>query len=343
MEELQFITDGSLEEIKTLLKCTGEKKLAVAYWGSGATKEFGIKELADAENIFVLCDLFSGSCNPKEIKALLDRGCKVKTIDGLHSKVYCSSNTAIIGSSNASANGFAFNNSPYGKNVEANVLVLERAFVLKVNDWFDHYWNSALAKIITPLMLKDAQPLWHRNSYGKERQNSETLIELIDRKAILPNRINAKVLFYSDSGASKKAIETYQNYGAGRYDEAQRRIIGNAYPFYEDSTDWPVTAGSVYIDFSSPASKPVFGGIWKVRDDFAVQVGDGPHRIILLDRELDLDGVRLAASDTRLFCHAIAKFMEKNPKLWAATKANHYNIFELSFADFWKKVVLPAR
>jgi phospholipase D-like protein len=343
MQELQFISDGSIEAIKTLLKCAGEKKLAVAYWGSGATKEFGVKELPDAENIFILCDLFSGSCNPKEIKALLDRGCKIKTIDGLHAKVYCSTNTAIIGSNNASANGFAFNKSAFSKNVEANVLVSEPTFVLKVNAWFDQYWNSALAKSVTPLMLKDAEPLWTRNSYGKGRQNSETLIELIDQKRLLPDRINAKVIFYSGGQPSKKALETYEDYGVGQYDEAQRRAFGDYTPFYEDSTGWPVNPGAVYLDFSTQATKPVFGGVWRVRDNFSIQIGNGPSRIILLDQELDLAGVRIAASDTKLFCDAIAKFMKRNPKLWAATKANHYNIFEFDFAEFWLKVFLPAR
>jgi len=63
---------------------------AVAYWGKGATERLGLDKIRK-KPVRIICDLWSGACNPNELQKLLDRGFKLRTKDRLHAKVYITS------------------------------------------------------------------------------------------------------------------------------------------------------------------------------------------------------------------------------------------------------------
>ena len=80
--------DGAetVERLRKMLSAGKEARLAVAYWGAGARKNLWPKK--PKETVRILCDLFSGGCNPEEIKSLLAPNVEIRTKTGLHSKVY---------------------------------------------------------------------------------------------------------------------------------------------------------------------------------------------------------------------------------------------------------------
>jgi phosphatidylserine/phosphatidylglycerophosphate/cardiolipin synthase-like enzyme len=103
-KSMKFL-DGAAatEEIKKLTVSSKNARLAVAFWGDGATAGLGLIEKGKSATI--ICNLKSGGTNPQEIQKLLDNNISVKQCDTLHGKVYLFDDHVILGSSNASANG----------------------------------------------------------------------------------------------------------------------------------------------------------------------------------------------------------------------------------------------
>ena len=111
---MRFLTGVEIQQhVSRILRRTGVASVAVAYWGTGATKLTGIERHPDPGQIRVICDLLSGFCNPTEIKGLIWLGVRVRTLDRLHAKVWMSGDDIIVGSANASMNAL-FNNVEAG-------------------------------------------------------------------------------------------------------------------------------------------------------------------------------------------------------------------------------------
>ena len=100
--DLQFLHGRALARaIVEALK--GERRdLAVAYFGKGAMQRLGLKAPKGAR---ILCDFWSGCCNPFEIELLIRGGADIRDSRGLNAKVYIGSEEAVVASANASANG----------------------------------------------------------------------------------------------------------------------------------------------------------------------------------------------------------------------------------------------
>ena len=94
-------------------------KLAIAYWGTGSVDALGLH--GTDQKITIVCNLSQGCTNPAEIRKLLARGATVYSSDILHAKagVIEDLETAFLGSSNASSNGWNFERAG---NAELNVL-----------------------------------------------------------------------------------------------------------------------------------------------------------------------------------------------------------------------------
>jgi phosphatidylserine/phosphatidylglycerophosphate/cardiolipin synthase-like enzyme len=103
----------------------------------------------------------------------------VRTVDGLHAKVWCFDNSAIIGSSNASTNGFGLEENEIFGNVEANVLIRDEQFVADVRNWFDATWK--IGKKVTKSDIEDVRPLWIHRRSGRHRQGTLTLLGKLRR------------------------------------------------------------------------------------------------------------------------------------------------------------------
>jgi hypothetical protein len=102
-----FLTGSNVvPDLKELIARADWVRVAVACWGAGSRALFDFGKAAN-KDVKIVCDLMSGACNPDEVESLIgffgdDR---VLTLDGLHAKVWLTEHGAIVGSSNASANG----------------------------------------------------------------------------------------------------------------------------------------------------------------------------------------------------------------------------------------------
>jgi hypothetical protein len=162
------ILDGPSAEktIRTNLSASKEARLAVAYWGSGAIERLGIaaavKHGADIE---VVCDLMSGSCNPAVIRQLRNMlgAERVLTRADFHAKVWITDAGAVLGSSNASANGLGFEGDEIDGLIEAN-FAIDSSDTEEISTWKDWYRDQARkgAERITDTMLDEADERWRR-------------------------------------------------------------------------------------------------------------------------------------------------------------------------------------
>lgn len=312
----------------------------MAFWGKGAAEQLGISKANGAE-FQIICDLFSGACHPKEMQKLLSLGCQIKTIDGLHSKIYCNESHVIIGSSNASSNGLASNEKQFSGNVEANVLIAEGSFVRDVNRWFDDHWMMPSALPVTTMLISEAKPIWLQNCAAR-RQFATGLLSRARQHPSLVRTIKARVIYYPVDSGSERAYSTFNLRGRSKYSDAELHFLNGDLPYYDDQVGWDVQPGDVFLDFECPKPKgrATFYGIWKVREDPFIYVGRSKkHRIILLDKLTDVDGLRISGSDKKEMEQAIDRYMKADLKRWET--GEYGDFFDVSFADFWRNVMLP--
>jgi len=122
------ILDGPRAEkrIRSLLGDARWVRIAVAYWGGDAIGRLGLGKLK-TDDVHIVCDLRSGGCDPAIITQLQDLfGRKrVLTNDRLHAKLWLTDQGAVIGSSNASTNGFGKVGQQASGLIEVNVFTTD--------------------------------------------------------------------------------------------------------------------------------------------------------------------------------------------------------------------------
>lgn len=130
-----------LEQVRTLVCEDGNVLAAVAFWGCGAVEVTGIDYKRNGR-VRILCDVFSGACNPNEIQTLLNcSNVKVRTLHGMHAKVWANGDHVIVASANASMNGLGFEAGDC--NVEAAVQLRNPTMAKQVRKWFKKNWKVA--------------------------------------------------------------------------------------------------------------------------------------------------------------------------------------------------------
>lgn len=153
----------------------GPLDLAVAFWGKGAVKELG---LTRNREIRVLLELQSGATNPEELKILQGlRHVEVKHLPRLHAKAYISETDAIIGSTNASANGLGTEGTESRRWHELALHTTDATTVKAAKAWFESKWSSAMP--IKPSDLKMLQSAWEkrRKIRPKVRTNARDVLD----------------------------------------------------------------------------------------------------------------------------------------------------------------------
>lgn len=281
-----------LQNIVQLFGTKGSADVAVAYWGSGASESARIVDRPGRTR--VLCDLFSGACNPEEISLLMESDVNVRTLDGMHAKVWCLGDTVIVGSANASANGLGLENAGQIINTEAAVKIQDAELAASVSQWFQHIWE--VAHPITRTEIEEVRSLWEERKRNTHRQHSRTIgnILLSDQAKSLPERI--RVLVYNGGNPSSEAEEAFSS--GGRHTYASDFLARYPMPYYEDCTDWKVKPGDIIFDFHRRGRRKtlVFNGIWKVRRKsgflLVPKKGFPNNRVILCDLLLDVAGYR---------------------------------------------------
>ncbi|WP_242141021.1 phospholipase D family protein [Sphingomonas sp. TREG-RG-20F-R18-01] len=129
----------------------------MAFWGDGAIERLGLDRHEIKAKI--LCNLESGACNPAEIRRLRDMpSILLKSHPALHAKVYWTFGAAVVGSSNASANGLAVEGADLRAWLEANVRVKDQVTLDEIEDWFGRVF--AAGHEISDPDLERATALW---------------------------------------------------------------------------------------------------------------------------------------------------------------------------------------
>ncbi|WP_413205872.1 phospholipase D-like domain-containing protein [Rhodospirillum sp. A1_3_36] len=131
--------------------------IAVAFWGQGASEALGLNQGIKSK---ILCNLESGCTNPEEIRKLIQYGHTVRTNKILHSKIYITGESAIIGSSNASSNGLCLNKTESESWLETNILLEDEASVEHAKNRFIELWDNENTNTITMESLRESEEKW---------------------------------------------------------------------------------------------------------------------------------------------------------------------------------------
>lgn len=169
------------EQIKRGLASSSDAQLAVAFWGDGAIEELGIDTRIGP--LAIICNLEAGGTNPAVIAALLKMKVpggghlSVQQNDRLHAKVYLFDDFAIVGSSNASTNGLAFEGGELSHWFEANICVRDEAVLASIRTWM----GELVGRDINPADLKRARAAWaaRRSIMRMPRDISSTVLEAL--------------------------------------------------------------------------------------------------------------------------------------------------------------------
>ncbi len=308
-----FLDTSTTEQaIRDLLAEGGSARAAVAYWGAGATKRLRIKA---GQDLTVVCDLMGGSCNPDEVRKLqsLIGPEKVRTHDRLHAKVWIGKAAAILGSSNASANGLCFEEKEASALVEANVRVQDSKVVAALDAW----WNANV--------WRDARPITEENlQLASERFKQRRKRRPIWAKGNLLSSLQHDPSAFADRGicvwvqnwakASQEAV--------GMVEEIRTVRSDPGIDLWENIED-PPAPGSTVIDFNVGRGLPKLTGLWHILDDQP-------------EYEDDYDGPRL------LLCRRVVSYEALplgNEKAWrqAAKRASATGETEWSVDDFARR------
>lgn len=249
----EFLTEQQIVKL-IQMKLSGGSSLsaAVAFWGSGAAEKLNIHH-KNAHLVEIVCNLRMGGTNPNEIIELQRRGVKTKHRDDLHAKVYIFDDSAIIGSSNASSNGLAFQEGEGVSWREANIFITDRRIVSEMKAWFADINNSA-----SPVLSKDLKiagdawskrrsrnPIRARNLYEAASTNPKTLEG---------HQIYISITSEEASGDAEKAVEKHRK--TASFDDASR------ISYYENWRNIPEDI--VIIDFFGDCKNGVeFQGIYQ--------------------------------------------------------------------------------
>jgi hypothetical protein len=222
----EFLTEHKImERIGTMLSVAERADLAVAYWGQDATNKL---KLSNAEKpIRILCDLWSGACNPVEIKKLLGHShVAVKTLNDLHAKVYWTPTCAVVGSANASANGMSWENDETAGLIEAALLTEEKILLDAILKWFEDRWEEA--EEVDSRLLERVRPIWWKARRGRRPPTptqGQTILTVFDDNPGWFKELPLRLIGYEfgeDGVAEEKAFnkiksESYSSKDLKRY------------------------------------------------------------------------------------------------------------------------------
>lgn len=210
-----------IQRLKTAISAQPDTRLAVAFWGAGASEALGLTKGSKAR---LICNLMSGSTNPSEIETLQDLGIEVRKHATLHAKIgIVGEGLSFVGSSNMSSNGLGFEGREQSGWEETNV-VFDHADS-DISTRFEALWGDATP--ITKSDLEKAADLWRpRRTFALRNKALAAQNEISIWKAIVENddRLRAApcvVAYYyemndDDKAAFNAAEEEIKNeYGAG--------------------------------------------------------------------------------------------------------------------------------
>ena len=171
-------------------------QIAVSYWGKDSLDDTGLHERIDSKNsgpVQIICDLFSGSCNPNPIKTLISKKrVEVKTLRGFHAKVWICGHDVIVGSANVSINGLGSDDKESkAGNVEAAVKVSDGDVARKIQSWFREQWDRNDCVNVTKREIEKAEKIWRARG---QTPSDSSVPEIPDKD--LTDRFERYQIFY---------------------------------------------------------------------------------------------------------------------------------------------------
>lgn len=289
-----------LSAIKAAFEDAERADLAVAYWGLDAVKRLGVGGIAGP--VRILCDAWSGACNPEELERILklETDVELRTLRGLHTKVYLTPDCVIVGSSNASANGLGEEGEEAG-NSEAAIQTSDPALVAASRAWFEEKWKLTDTTPVTTNDLPALRLLWkaRRQSRPLDRMAGRTLLEALRNNPEFFRDRPIRVVAYENGTVSPIAEKKFRQLAPTAYTKHQLEKYKNSIPYYEDDGTWDVSPGEYILDFgySRKAKKVSSAGFWRVRAEDPFHRFGSEGRIILCDRVHTFGGLKLTKSD----------------------------------------------
>lgn len=257
----------AVEKVSNLLKGASWACLAVAYWGDGAIQRLGLRRAAKRADVRIALDLMSGACNPNEVRRLLGVVGKgnVVAVERLHAKVWITDKGALIGSSNASANGFGHegDDPEIAGLIEANIAFsplpaqASRAWCR----WFEReIWNNGQA--ITEAMLREAERRWR----AKRARRDVDAAASAPAWASLLARLRTDPAFFRD-----KLLSIWIRPNGGLTKPAQQRLKAEQKARHNPELSCyegrKLKPGETILDFDTSDTRINVDGLWQAAKD----------------------------------------------------------------------------
>ncbi len=262
---LKFLDQTSVaDEFKALKAEPNDIRIAVAFWGNGSRQALGLDRVCKKAKI--LCNLQSGACNPSEIRALIEESeAEVRTCERLHSKVYLTSKAVIVGSSNASANGLAYEGGELNGWQEANIITNSQGLLAEISEWFDCLWDQAIPVKVASDLFKDAEVAW-----SKRRAKIPFTTDpsgILDAFRLRPGKFSNVFLAIHDQPLDEAAESRRKKVAEGKAKVGDLPLkLGNELWAYQDWEAIPDGAWLIDIDASPNRKQPHYSGYAKVHD-----------------------------------------------------------------------------
>ena len=312
------ILDGpqSEMEVAAFLADCSRARLAVAYWGVGVVDRLGLPQLRQRhDDVTIVCDLRSGSCNPTVVRRLLDLFGpeRIRTRDRLHAKVWITDTGCVLGSSNASANGHGHEGNETRSLIEAN-LAYPLPSAEALSRWEAWFETDVLddSEPITGPMLQEAEVMWGWRRNGRDGPDDVSLNrgKLLAKALADPGFFREKrITVYVYPGRELEDYEAETINAAVADREAQGfggRLIGYA--------GWRGEAGAYLLDLQYDCDAPgkfTFNGLRQVLWRDSVFVSEGKTYTLCSDVK-SYSGYA-AAGDARAWERAAKQVTELAP------------------------------
>lgn len=325
---MYFLTGTKIRtEVQRISRRPGKLRAAVAYWGDGAAERTGLSERENPEQVRIICDLLSGACNPGEIKALMQRGIRVKTLDRLHAKVWTNGNEVILGSANASHNGLPVTNEDARQaNIETAFLSKEPSLAQELERWFKGQWKAATK--IDDRMLALADDLWGRRGRSAKRAFTPTLLRKI-RNPDSSDQFHRLRLIAATAELSRDAEQFLEDDAERYFSVEQWDTFGAEQPIYElaPNSEWTYPPDTVLMDFSGDDFS--FTGFWQLRDHVPIERKASQIRLVTMLPHFD--GYSLSDEEQRNIKEMLRDHVEQHGPQGAELEFD----VNMDFLEFW--------
>lgn len=268
--QIQLLDGPAVENsIRLVLSQCKHARIAVAYWGRGAVERLNLEEQRN-KDVKIVCDLGSGACNPRVVQQLIEifGADSVRTLDGMHAKIWITDAGCVLGSSNASANGLGYESNEIAGLVEANV-VLENFSETTLAAWRKWYDEHVHAKsvLIDDNLLQQAENRW----LARRAMRDNLPVYGGANRSLLANLRECPGYFCD----KRFIVSIYQHGGFSKEAERGLRTARIQYSFDENNDEldayenWRVAPGTTVLDFDwDPIRKQaILDGLYKIISD----------------------------------------------------------------------------